>query len=251
MNLNLATLVVSLGLIAPAVGGTVELGPDEILKQVEIRSSPPQEMVELRMVIQEPSGSKKERWLSITRKNGKEQKALVRLEKPSDLKGLALLSVNSESKEDQWLYLPSTKKTRRILGSNSKGKFLDSEIAYEDLKASTYKSFVSKIVSKSPGIVEIEGVARKGTPTAYSKVKTWVSVPDYKIVRLEYWDDRGKLLKRTEFKGYERVGEKYWRAKFMEVQNVQNKRRTVLELKRVSLKDISDDDVSLSALEDN
>jgi uncharacterized protein len=251
MKLSPYAILVVLGLVS-AFGSRAEgtHSPDDILKQIEIRTSPPQETAHLQMTILEADGSKKDRSIAILRKNGKDQKALVRLEKPSDLKGLALLSVNSGEKEDQWLYLPSSKKTRRIVGNNQKGHFLDSEIAYEDLRPSSYKTFTSKITKESPTQVEIDSVAKKGSPSSYSRVHTTVSLPDYQVTKIEYWDEKGKLLKKTEFKGYQKVGDKFWRAKFMEVENLQNKRKTTLELKTVSLKKINDDDLSVSALEE-
>lgn len=251
MKLSPYAILALLGLVSAFGARAADLSAEDVLKQVEIRSSPPQESVEMKMVTTEPGGSAKERWMSILRKNGKEQKALVRLQKPSDLKGLALLSVNSATKEDQWLYLPSAKKTRRILGSSSKGKFLDSEIAYEDLRASTYRSFENKVTSRNAGMVEIESTAKKGSESSYSKIHTWVAVPDYRIVKMEYWDEKGAPLKRSEFKGYQKVGDKYWRAKTMEVSNFQNKRKTTLELKKVSLSKVNDDDLSVAALEEN
>jgi hypothetical protein len=251
MKISPYVLLVLLGLVSALGARAADLSAEDVLKQVEIRSSPPQEAVEMKMVTSDAGGSAKERWMTIIRKNGKEHKALVRLQKPADLKGLALLSVNSRTKEDQWLYLPSAKKTRRILGSNSKGKFLDSEIAYEDLRPSTYKSFANKVVSRNATTVEIESVAKKGSESSYSKMRSWIALPDYRLVKIQYWDDKGKMLKTTEFKGYQKVGDKYWRAKRMEVSNVQNKRKTILELKKVSLAAINDDDLSVAALEEN
>jgi hypothetical protein len=248
MKVTSTAILVLLGLVSLAA--RVDFTPEEILKQVGIRSSPPEERVQLQMLTQERDGTKKVRLISILRKNGKEQKALVRLEQPADLAGVALLSVNSEAKEDQWLYLPSAKKTRRILGSNKKGKFLDSEIAYEDLQTSTYKSFISKIIKKSDNLVEVESIAKPNSESAYSKVHSWVSLPDYKLTKIEYYNDAGKLFKRTEFKDYQKIGGKYWRAKVMEVQNLETKRKTSLELKKLSLDKISDEELSLSALEE-
>jgi predicted RND superfamily exporter protein len=250
MRISPYALLVLLGLVSAFGAHAADLSAEDILKQVEIRSSPPQEAVQMRMITTDGSSSK-ERWMTIIRKNGKEHKALVRLQKPADLKGLALLSVNSQTKEDQWLYLPSAKKTRRILGSNSKGKFLDSEIAYEDLKASAYKQFVNKVTSRNADMVEIESTAKKGSDSSYSRMKSYVAIPDYRLVKIQYWDEHGKPLKTAEFKGYQKIGDKYWRAKTMEVVNSQNKRKTTLELKKVSLKNVNDDDLSVAALEEN
>jgi hypothetical protein len=245
-------ILAALGMIAFHNSYAAGAGKDvqTILKAVEDKAAPPNERVELAMTIQESDGSKKQRELTILRKNSGEARALIRLSKPSDLKGLSLLTVASGGKEDQWLYLPSDKKSRRILGSNKKGKFLDSEIAYEDLRASTYKEFANKIVKDDGRSVEILSVARASTESSYGKIVTWVSEPDYRIERVDYYDKTGKLLKRADFKSYVKVGDKFWRARQVVVVNAQNKRRTELVVKNVSVKAIDDDEVSLAALEE-
>lgn len=232
-----------------AVGGN-NTNVQDILRSVEEKSAPPHERVSIKMVITDTDGSKKERQLTILRKNDKESRALIRLQKPSDLKGLSLLTVASKDKEDQWLYLPSDKKSRRILGSNKKGKFLDSEIAYEDLRISTYKDFNNKILKEDGKIVEIESIAKPNAETSYSKVITWISKADSRIEKVEYYDKEGKLLKRAHFQNYKKIGNKYWRAQKVQVQNLQDSRSTQLLVQKVSLKKIGNSEVSLSALEE-
>lgn len=221
-----------------------------ILDNVEKRSAPPNERVQLKMVIQESDGSKKERQLTILRKNEGEARALIRLQKPSDLKGLSLLTVSEGGKEDQWLYLPSDKKSRRILGSSKKGKFLDSEIAFEDLRISMYKEFNNRIIKENAKTVQIESKAKGDTESSYGRIITWVNKADSRIEKVDYYDKDGKLLKKATFSKYEKVGDKFWRARNVQVVNVQDKRKTQLIVQQVSLKAISDDEVSLSALED-
>jgi hypothetical protein len=223
---------------------------DQILKSVEQKLAPPNERVSLKMVIQDSDGSKKERVLTILRKNEKGNRALIRLLQPSDLKGLSLLTIAEGDKEDQWLYLPSDKKSRRILGSNKKGKFLDSEISYEDLRADTYKDFNNKIVKEDDKSIQIESTAKKDSESSYGRVVTWIGKPELQIDRVDYYDKGGKLLKQATFKNYKKVGGKFLRAHQMLVTNVQAKRKTMLIVQKVSLKKISDDEISLSALED-
>lgn len=251
LKLSPYLVLIFLGLVAfrhtYAAGAT---DVQAILKAVEEKAAPPNERVQLKMIIQEADGSKKERVLSIMRKNDKGARALVRILQPSDLKGLSLLTVAEGGKEEQHLYLPSDKKSRRILGSNKKGKFLDSEIAYEDLSISTYKEFDNKIVKDDGKLIEIESKAKPDSESSYGKVVTWVSKNDNRIEKVDYYDKAGKLLKKAEFKGYVKVGQKYWRAKQVLVQNVQDKRKTSLTVQKVNLKTIDDDEISLSALED-
>lgn len=221
-----------------------------ILKTVEAKGAPPNERVDLKMLISESDGSEKTRELSILRKNQGGARAMIRLQKPADLKGLSLLTVANSGKEEQYLYLPSDKKSRRILGSSKKGKFLDSEIAFEDLAISTYKGFNNKIVKDDGKLIEIESRAKPEADSSYGKIITWVTKGDYRIERVDYFDKSNKLLKRAQFKDYQKVGDGFWRARDVQVVNVQDKRKTRLLVQRVSLKKISDDEVSLAAMED-
>jgi len=244
-----AILLLSLCLISFHTFATTE-NVNDILKQVQKRTAPPNERVDLKMVIQEADGTKKERDLSITRKSEGGARALIRLSQPSDLKGLALLTVSKGGQEEQYLYLPSDKKSRRILGSSKHGKFLDSEIAYEDLALSTYKDFNNKILKSDDKEVQIESKAKPNADSSYGRIVTWISKPDYKIDRVDYFDKAGKLLKRADFKNYQKIGGDFWRARTVLVVNAQNKRKTQMVVKKVSLKKIDDDEVSLSALDE-
>ena len=103
------------------------LNADQILKEVEKRVSSNSESAKIVMTIGEANGSSKTREIEIRRKSGEDTKVMVKLESPADLRGTALLSVGGKGQsEDQWLYLPSTKQTRRIVSSNKSSSFLHS-----------------------------------------------------------------------------------------------------------------------------
>ncbi len=221
-----------------------------ILSQTEKRSAPPNERVALKMITQESDGSKKVRELTILRTSKGGAKALVRLQKPADLKGLSLLTVAKGKKEEQYLYLPSDKKVRRILGSNKKGKFLDSEIAFEDLSGSAYRNFNNRVVKDTGKLVEIESTARADSDSSYGRIRTWISKPNYRVEKMDHYDSSGKLLKQTQFLDYEKLGGQFWRARNVIVKNVQDRRQTQLLVKHVSLRKIASDEISVEALED-
>ena len=225
---------------------------DDILTKVEKQSSPPNETTEMLMTIIEPDGSKKERSLTIKRSHKKEQKALVKIHSPADLKGVGFLSIQSKSKEDQWLYLPSAKRARRIVGSGSSSRFLDSDLTYEDFRASTYNNFKNKILtSKSNNkVAVIESKAKRGSKSSYGKIHTWVNLKDYRVTKAHYFNKKNKKIKIMVFKKYKKYGKKFWRAKLIEVKDVKNNRKTRLAIKRVSLKKLSDDEFSMSELEE-
>lgn len=253
MKFSTYLLLAGLGLIAlhnSYASGATKTDIKTIMRTIEQNGAPANERSQLKMVIKDADGSKKERVISILRKTKGETKAMVRLLAPADLKGLSLLTVASGGHEDQWLYLPSDKKSRRILGSNKKGRFLDSDIAFEDLSISTYRMFNNKVVSETPKTIQIDSRLQPGSESTYSRIVTWISNPDYRLEKVEYYDRKGKLVKRAEFSGYTKIAGRFWRAKKMIVKNLIDKRVTSLTLQKTSVDEIRDDEISLSAMED-
>ncbi|MBT4763023.1 MAG: outer membrane lipoprotein-sorting protein [Bdellovibrionaceae bacterium] len=245
-------LVVALSLFIPTQAIAKSLSAKQILDKVEKVTSIPQETAFLEMTITNSDNEVQKRVLVIKRKNTKnEQKALIRINEPKDLEGLGVLTINKDDKEQQWLYLPSTEKTRRILSGNKKSRFLDSDLSYEDLSLSTYKSFKNTIQKKlKNNTVIIESVAKNKIGTSYSKIKSWINIKNFKILKSEYFDKKGKLVKKMSFSKYKKHKKRYFRARLITVHDLKRKSKTVLKLKKLSLKPIQDKDISLDALED-
>jgi hypothetical protein len=222
-----------------------------VIDKVKERASPPHERVQLKLMLETADGLKKERVLTILRKNEEgSSRALIRLLQPADIKGLSLLSVTEGPDDEQWLYTPSTKQSRRLVGANRKGKFLDSDITYEDLRADTYSEFNNKILSETGNTIEMESMARQDIESSYGKIHTWISKPEFRVEKVEYYDTKEKLLKRAEFKDYKKIDGKYWRAQLVLVQNLQEKTKTKLIVQKISVKKIADSEVSLAAMEE-
>ena len=65
---------------------------------------------------------------------GDGDKSLIIFDEPRDVRGSAFLSHSHPTAEDdQWLFLPAIKRTRRIASRNKSGPFMASEFAYEDM----------------------------------------------------------------------------------------------------------------------
>jgi outer membrane lipoprotein-sorting protein len=228
---------------------------DQILKAVEKRVSARDESAHLEMTILEANGSTKTREIDIERKSGENPKVMVKLQSPPDLRGTALLSVARKGAgEDQWLYLPSSKQTRRIVSSNKNSAFLDSEMSYEDMGSSADKKFDNKMVrtetSKDGPVAVIESTVTAGD-SAYGKIMTWVQVKNDLVQKIEYYDHQGALLKTTEMSDYQKFPGDVWRAKTINVKNAQNHRGTLLKLKDLKVnRGLPDSDFNVSAMSD-
>ena len=61
-------------------------------------------------------------------------KSMVRFVSPAEIKGVgALTHEHLKGTDDNWLYLPSSRRVRRISGANKTASFQGTEFTYEDL----------------------------------------------------------------------------------------------------------------------
>jgi outer membrane lipoprotein-sorting protein len=221
---------------------------DKVSKNVDAKD----EVATVKMVITEADGASKSRELEIRRK-GKDdsQKVLVKLNGPADLKGTAFLSVSKGKSNDQWIFFPSSKQTRRIQGGKQRGgSFMDSELSYEDMGTSSDAQYVSKVAGKKKeggrDFTLVENTP-KGEST-YGKTVIWVDDKLNLVGKIEYFDKSGKPLKVSVFSKYKQYGP-IWRAQKVEVKNSQTKRGTVLELSDLKInKGLEDGEFTESAL---
>nr|BFD62993.1 hypothetical protein BdHM001_16740 [Bdellovibrio sp. HM001] len=203
-----------------------------------LRSRDEQFLVKMKII--EADGSSKDREMKIWRLSPakKEHYLLVRMQKPQDLKGTALLATLKGEQEDKWIYLPSTKQTRRLTGESGQGGILGSELSTEDFDFNRDQSAQSSVKKeldiKGKKYLLIESDVAS-TSSNYSKIVSYVSATDFVPVKVECFDKQGKLLKVLDFTGYKNVGGTKMRASKISIKNVQNKRGTVIMLSQVKL----------------
>ena len=62
--------------------------------------------------------------------------------------------------------------------------------------------------------------------SGYSKTISWIRKEDYQTIRQDFYDKRGKILKRAHFIGLKKINGKFWRADSIEMVNLQNQKKT-------------------------
>ncbi|MFZ4403870.1 MAG: outer membrane lipoprotein-sorting protein [Pseudobdellovibrionaceae bacterium] len=154
--------------------------------------------------------------------------------KPVLLKGTKLLthSLNSRDNE-QWLWLPSAKSVRRIIGGQRQNSFMGSEFSFEDLSEEHF----TKFTYKDGGQKKIDGLAvfiLEKTPianqSAYSKQIVTYDTSKLVALRIEYYNRRRELIKIGTTKEIRKIG-KWWRPWRIEMENVKNRRKSIMIIK--------------------
>jgi len=163
----------------------------------------------IEMVMTDRRGRTKERTARMLRKVGEDQRrTIIAFSKPANIKNTAFMThdYNDAAKSDnQWLYLPALRRSRRISASDRGDYFLGTDFTYEDIKDST-KFSLTDYQFAVDGTEEIEGIAYpilSLTPASddvakelgYSKVRVAVDEVNAMPVRAEYWDAAGNKLK--------------------------------------------------------
>lgn len=152
-------------------------------------------------------------------------------ESPADVKGTKLLTwTHRKADDDQWLFLPAVKRTKRISSNNKSGSFMGSEFAYEDLSSPEVEKFRHKYLGE-PKLNGRDTYHVERYPndknSGYVRQVAWMDKQYANPLRIEYYDRKNELLKIAVFEGYKKHG-KHWRFGSIKVENVQTKKRSTL-----------------------
>lgn len=159
-------------------------------------------------------------------------KSMIIFDEPKDVRGTALLTFSHKTgDDDQWLYLPALKRTKRIASRNKSGPFMGSEFAYEDLSSQeiekyTYKYIGDEDVDGRPCFIVERFPVDKSS--GYTRQVSWVDQERYVPVKVDYYDRKKSHLKTLTLHEYKQYKDKHWRPQRLEMVNHQTGKSTTL-----------------------
>lgn len=214
----------------------------DIIESAKQNASGFQDMTHrVRMVLVDEKGGKSEREMllkGLVEKDGTSHSLSI-FTAPQREKGIALLSeVKAGEADQQWLYLPSTKRLKRITGANRTSSFRGSEFTFEDLSdqnSSQYRfDLINQEACASQTCFVIDRFPGAGMESSYSKTRLWIDTEHYRPIKADFYDQSGKLLKTMEAHDYSLFDNKYWKPARVVMSNQTNGKATEmlsLELK--------------------
>lgn len=167
----------------------------------------------IKMELIDRRGRTRERELRIFRRyEGEDRQSIVLFDQPRNLDGTAFLSfdyVATERSDDQWLYLPAARKSRRISASDRGNYFMGTDLTYEDIKNES-KINQADYSFTTLGGCEIESrpcwrveatpkTAEIASELGYGRLELWIDAEHALLRRFESFDVNGNPLKRVEF----------------------------------------------------
>lgn len=189
-------------------------------------------IVDLKMTLKNKNGQTSERFLT-TRTlelTTDGDKSLIVFESPKDVKGTATLTFTHKiGTDDQWLYLPSIKRVKRISSNNKSGPFVGSEFAYEDLSSQEIEKYAYKFIKEEGDLLVVEQDPVDPKSGYTRRIVTYNKNKGYRLEKIEFYDRKNALLKTLTYTDYKIYKNKFWRAATFTMVNHQSNKETVLK----------------------
>lgn len=163
-------------------------------------------------------------------------KSMIIFDRPRDVEGTALLThAHILDPDDQWLFLPSLGRVKRISSANKSGPFMGSEFAYEDFSSQEPAKFEYTWTREEPcpgpaatltcHVVERRPLYEK---SGYTRQMTWIDTKDLQVRKVDYYDRKNALLKILILSDHRLYEDKHWRAHDLYMVNQNNAKTTRL-----------------------
>jgi outer membrane lipoprotein-sorting protein len=236
-GLPIGLLALSL-MAAPSVAETPQEKGRSIAEETEKRDQGwGDSQVRLTMTLKNAHGDRSVRELRIRslemNEPGLGDRSVTVFYKPRDIEGTAFLShTKILDPDNQWIFLPSLKRVKRISSRNKSGPFVGSEFAYEDLVSQEVERYTYKWLRDEP-CGELTCHVTERYPvyehSGYTKQVVWTDTTDFQPRRVEFYDRKGALLKTLLFQDYRQYLGQYWRSHIFDMVNAQTGKSTILE----------------------
>jgi hypothetical protein len=240
---------IAIALAALAGAAEPALPGDEIARRINARDDG--EMLTRRVVMElvERDGTVRTRITrSYRRRFAADSRSVIFFDEPANLAGTALLTWDygdPSRDDDQWLYLPALRKSRRVALADRGRAFLGTDFSYEDMKKETRVSledyrFESAGEEAVDGqhcwVVEAVPVGdAEARELGYGRLRLRVDSALWIPRWIEYWDPDGAPLKSVRLRAIE-VTDGIWSPRRIEAENLQTGHRTTLRFEAIDQK---------------
>jgi len=165
-----------------------------------------------KMILKNKAGSASAREFDFKSiETGSGEMSLLVFNWPGDIRDTALLThEHKTSADDQWIFLPAERRTKRIAGTGRSGSFVGSEFAYGDMVEQTLDKFTYNWLSEEACCNVVERVP-KNSDSGYSREVVWFNKSNSTVAKVEYYNLGGTLLKTMTATGYQKFNGRYWR----------------------------------------
>jgi hypothetical protein len=205
----------------------------EIMEKVDARDDGDNLTANVEMILIDKKDNQRIRKMKIFNKDkGKDTWKLQFFISPADVKDTGFLTYDyyeGERDDDQWLFLPDLRKTKRIASSDKSSAFMGSDFSYADMTRRVLDEWTYKLLKET----EVNGhkvwlvealPASKEVEDRYGFTKSVIFIRQdiFMGVRAVHWLKEGKKIKYQEMLGIEQI-DSVWTSTEARMKTTKNK----------------------------
>lgn len=239
--------------MVPGVACAEEMTGRRIMDRVKERHEIKNDTADVVMLIIGKKENRKERFIKRYIKKFKNglTRSLIVFREPKDIEGTALLTWELDGGQSkQWLYLPGEKKIQRMASSSLKSYFMGTDLTYEDLMPDKMDDYTYTLTGEEPqdgNDCYVVGIAHsneeKAKASGYSKRVVYIRKDILFAVKIDFYDQRGELLKTQTAHDLEKLAGNAWTAKKTLIVHHKRDQKTLLGVKNQRSDIVLDDGV--------
>ncbi|ADL12662.1 outer membrane lipoprotein-sorting protein [Acetohalobium arabaticum] len=241
-------LIISLILIGLLFGiitftTAANLNGDEVLTKIKEANNAKSVKLTAKMESYDANGDKMEHKLKWISKNGRVDKSLIRLLAPANLKDTAFLTKNKNNSRDMYLYLSELESSTKLTGRQQNSSFLETNFSYRDLATlndQDYKQDYRAIILRENSQEFLLQIIPIEADINYNYGKMWVAKKNWYPVKIEFYNEEGKLYKVLRNKKLKKING-YWRAQQIVMENHQTGSKSILYVDKIDYDQRIDD----------
>jgi len=188
----------------------------EIMEKVNARDEGDRSISETEMILIDKKGKKRLRNLkTYGRKKNKYSQSLMIFIYPADVRNTGFLTYdyNESGKEDeQWLYLPALRRTKRIASGDKSGSFMGSDLNYSDMTSPDLDLYDFTLMKETEvngqKVWQIKTVPKtkdEVKKSGYSKSIIFIRQDNYVMIRGVRWVHKKRRNKYLDVKNLEKI----------------------------------------------
>lgn len=215
------TIIYTLMVLIFSQNVLAETDARKIMEKVEGRDDGFSTIATTTMVLIDSKGKKRTRTMKVFSRdvNDSVSNTATFFLTPNDVKNTAFLTYDysgEDKEDDQWMYLPALKKTKRIPASDKDAAFMGSDFSYSDMTSTElddydYRIIKSSNIKRKSGnvpvwVIESLPKAQKTIDeTGYIKSTLYVRKDNYVVVRAKLYLKNSKRAKYLDVRKLEKI----------------------------------------------
>lgn len=217
-----------------------------IMVKVDARDDGDNSVADMKMILIDKNNDKRVRTIkSFGKDKGEDTQRLMFFLDPAEVRDTAFLTYDYDDPDrddDQWMYLPALKKTKRIASSDKSSPFMGSDFSYADMTKMAIENYHFKLIKemdvegrKTWVIESIPKTERVLRQYGYKKSILFVRQDIFMVIRAVHWLREGGRIKYMQIRKLEKI-DGIWMGTDLLMKTTKNKRTlhsTVLKFNNV------------------